>query len=129
MIGKPSSPVRREAARKRTRYMGTSPRGRPIRLAQRLQPVPTLLRTPRTRDRRLLRPRRRDHHCPSPCPAGLDHPPLGHPTRTTATINTSIRGTSKPRCGPTPSVELGEVLRQGDLSAGRRTHPFGPTTL
>jgi len=36
--------------------MGTSPRGRPIRLAQRLQPVPTLLRTPRTRDRRLLRP-------------------------------------------------------------------------
>ena len=33
MIGKPASPVRREAARKRTRYMGTSPRGRPIRLA------------------------------------------------------------------------------------------------
>ncbi len=29
MIGKPSSPVRREAARKRANTIGTSPRGRP----------------------------------------------------------------------------------------------------
>ncbi len=35
MIGKPSSPVRREAARKRTSLTaGTSLRGRPNRLAQ-----------------------------------------------------------------------------------------------
>ena len=35
MIGKPSSPVRREAARKRTSpTAGTSLRGRPIRLTQ-----------------------------------------------------------------------------------------------
>ena len=34
------------------------------RLAQRLQPAPTLLRTPREGDRRVLRPRRRDHHRP-----------------------------------------------------------------
>jgi Putative transposase of IS4/5 family (DUF4096)/Transposase DDE domain len=32
------------------------------RLAQRVQPVPALLRTPREGDRRILRPRRRDHH-------------------------------------------------------------------
>jgi hypothetical protein len=38
MIGKPSSPVRREAARKRTRYTGTSPRGRPISLDHRAPP-------------------------------------------------------------------------------------------
>ena len=34
------------------------------RLAQRVQPVPTLLRAPREGDRRVLRPRRRDHHRP-----------------------------------------------------------------
>ena len=33
MIGKPSSPVRREAARKRANTIGTSPRGRPNPLA------------------------------------------------------------------------------------------------
>ena len=32
-------------------------RGRPICLAQRVQPVPTVLRTPREGDRRILRPR------------------------------------------------------------------------
>jgi hypothetical protein len=34
------------------------------RLAQHLQPAPTLLRTPRGRNRRVLRPLRRDHHRP-----------------------------------------------------------------
>jgi hypothetical protein len=38
MIGKPSGPVRREAARKRVCPTGTSPRGRPIRLAG---PIPS----------------------------------------------------------------------------------------
>jgi hypothetical protein len=65
------------------------------RLAQRVQPVPTLLRTPREGDRRVLRPRRRDHHRAQPHPPGLDHPPLGHPTYPTTVTNTSIRATSK----------------------------------
>jgi hypothetical protein len=42
-----SCPIRREAARKRTYRTSTSPCGRPIRLAQRLPPAATLLRTPR----------------------------------------------------------------------------------
>lgn len=64
------------------------------RLAQRLHPATPLLRTTRDRDRRLLRPRRRDHHRPESHPAGMDHPSLGHQTPTTPMINTSIRATS-----------------------------------
>ena len=41
------------------------------RLAQRLQPAAALLRAQRGRHRRLLRPRRRDHHRPQPDPAGM----------------------------------------------------------
>jgi hypothetical protein len=39
MIGKPSRPVRREAARKRTCPTGTSPRGRPNCLDQQTPPL------------------------------------------------------------------------------------------
>src|SRR3954469_19116074 len=51
MIGKPSSPVRREAARKRTSpTAGTSPRGRPILLAAELPAAGVALRPQRRHD-------------------------------------------------------------------------------
>lgn len=77
------------------------------RLAQRVQPAPTLLRTLRNRHRRLPRPRRRHHH-PTTHPPRLDHPPLGHPTHPTPmNRNSPIRASSYA------------------YSVGRNADPFG----
>jgi hypothetical protein len=43
----------------------------------------------------VLRPRRRDHHRPSPDPPGLDHPPLEHLPGAMSMSYPSIRATSK----------------------------------
>jgi transposase len=64
------------------------------RLAQRLQPAAALLRAARRGHRRLLRPRRLDHHRPQPYPAGMGHLPVGHPAHPSTMITSPNRAAS-----------------------------------
>ncbi len=61
--------------------VSTPARGAHLRPAERLPPPRPLLRTPRCRDRRLLRSRRCDHRRPQPHPTRLDNPSLGQPPK------------------------------------------------
>jgi hypothetical protein len=61
-------------------------------LTQRIQPVPTLVRTPGGRHRRVPRPGRRDHHRPCPHPTSVGHSPLGHPFPAPPMKITKLRG-------------------------------------
>jgi hypothetical protein len=109
MIGKPSSPVRREAARKRTRYMGTSPRGRPIRLDQQVPPLRPRLRDP------ARAPRSHGPHCHDhdDVPASGPHRRLVAPV---SRCSLSLRGH---RCGLLLGVD-GRAAGPGTADDGHR---------
>jgi hypothetical protein len=125
MIGKPSCPVRREAARKRTRLQtGTPPRGRPN---PPVQTNPRLDQTPPARPTS-SRPVDLAHHhrlhptTARPRPDHRSAPPLGTPTRQTRPAD--------PRPGPArvspPPRETTPTRRRAETLPAR---PRTPTRI
>jgi hypothetical protein len=134
MIGKPSRPVRREAARKRTCPTGTSPRGRPIRLADRAPQARPGLRT-RPRRVRGHDPLGRDqHHHPTTRPqAARDPAATTHLHHKLIFSNTLFRRYGACPSSLAPSTEegrgeVGHCVRLVSRSRSTGRYPSGRPT-